>query len=831
MSEHSTTPLAAVWSQITLLLESGFSLIPVRDKPENGKPAKSPYPYWKQYQQVIISAGELWMQMEKFNTSAIAFVCGKVSGNLEVIDIDVKWKPGIDAKLFSDIKQLYPKLWDRLRLHRSPSGGFHIPYKIIDRPPVGSQKLAQRLSVPEDATKTKMVSFIETRGEGGIILIPPSLGYSIYKAEPIPLLTWEERCALISLCSGYNEVFKVESQPKANRYEGEYYDENPFDHFNRSEEGYRVLLDLGWKANGDNNKFSWFIKPGSSSKERHAAFIKAKNVFYFWSTNTEFESQKCYTPSAVLALGKHGNDFKKLYQELVTRGFGKIRANKEKRLIKTTKTELPANISDEGKKLREELIRERNELHPYGIFWEINPEGDRVSIDREGLYIVSEGLGFRLYKGAILRLKGSYLYKVEERDFQDIVKGYIKERDPIQRLLILNTYEHFLQVAGKFTLTRLPLLEEKKLMLDTQKISYKFFSDVWVKITESQVESYPYDKLPGYVFADKVLERPYIVANSGRYIDFLSKCINFNVNKDLTEYILKVIGYLAHEYKDETTAYIIVLTEECPDPRMGGGSGKNLFCNLFKSITSLTGRPGEQIRYDEKFFQSWNMEKLFVISDAPKDFNFLFLKEITSGSAVLKKLFKDEIEVTVDNLPKIIVNTNYSYEIVDGGLRRRIIPLEFTNFFTINEGVRNYYGVHFPTEWTADDWAGYNAVMIRGIQTWLGANLNIGAHNLTQGGWKKQFEQVFGIYASEFIYDSFSTWLEKETISNFDFKKQVFDYFEDKGIAKMYQPSIHKINKAIDEYGHRFGVEVSHDIQVKEGGVNTRCKQFKIKIT
>lgn len=41
------------------------------------------------------------------------------------------------------------------------------------------------------------------------------------------------------------------------------------------------------------------------------------------------------------------------------------------------------------------------------------------------------------------------------------------------------------------------------------------------------------------------------------------------------------------------------------------------------------------------------------------------------------------------------MQTNYSYEITDGGLKRRIIPLEFTNFFTDRGGLDVHFKAHF----------------------------------------------------------------------------------------------------------------------------------------
>jgi hypothetical protein len=829
--------LSATWSQVTALIDAGYSLMPVRDKEEmvNGRlrPAKSPYGFWKSNQTQRLTAAELWEAMDKLGTTAIAVVCGKVSGNLEAIDLDIKWKPGADALLFKNIKDLYPYLWEKLRLHKSPSGGYHILYRIIDGPPPGNRHLAKRLTTTEEKEdwlaehpdKTKApseVAFFETRGEGGYVLFPPSLGYSIYKAQPIPLLTALERNSLINLCISFNEVIKKEKEPKLAKREDDYYDVNPFEHFNRSEEGKRVLVTFGWQVNGENGEFAWFTKPGSRSGERHATWIKKKSLFWFWTTQSEFDSERCKSPATVLNTLGFGGDWKATYKDLVKRGYGRIKPTVEARIIRTAK-ELPSNISEAGKEAYKALIRERTEAHPHGTFWAVEPEG-RITIDREAMYRISGELGFFLYGQEVVQLRSpGFLYRITERMYFDELKRYIKEKDDELRNDIINTYEHFLQVAGTFTITRLPLLDESKIITDTPRYCYKFFENVYIRIGANTVEEIDYEDLNEYVWADKVMPRKFQRSETGRYIDFLDKALDYKRMKD---HVLKVIGYLAHEYKDETTGYIIVMTESCPDPREGGGSGKNLFCNLFKLITSVATRPGEQIKYDEKFFQSWNGEKIFVISDAPKDFKFLFLKELSTGSGVLKKLWRNEEEVTVERLPKIIVNTNYSYEILDGGLRRRIIPLEFTDFFTRNNGVSRYYSAYFPRDWEEEDWNGYNWIMVEGIQRWLRSNLILEPPKLTIGGWRKQFEQSYGHVATDFITTSFDKWMEEEYLPNSVLKNELEEYCEERNINKLYRPSIYKVNAALEAYGERMGVLVVSDVQRKIGGVNVKCKIF-----
>src|ERR1700743_1492140 len=150
--------LSAVWEQVTDLLNSGVSIIPVRDKEQDGKPPKTPYSRWKEYQVRLVEHSELWHAMEEHQTSAIAIVCGAVSGNLEAIDIDVKNWPGIDATYFPLIQSTYPALWKGLRIHSTPSGGYHIVYRCEQPLGIGNQKLA--------TASTSTQAGIETRGEG-----------------------------------------------------------------------------------------------------------------------------------------------------------------------------------------------------------------------------------------------------------------------------------------------------------------------------------------------------------------------------------------------------------------------------------------------------------------------------------------------------------------------------------------------------------------------------------------------------------------------------------------------------------------------------------------
>jgi hypothetical protein len=833
--------LTPVWSQVEQLLHNGISVIPVRDKdevkPDGSKfVKKSPYRSWKQFQTRIATKEELFFMMEQHNTTAVATLCGKISGNLEVIDIDVKWLPGIDARYFNDIRSLYPDLFSRLRIHKSPSGGYHLVYRVEESFTIpGNQKLGRRLSSDAELSinpKEKIKCFLETRGEGGYVLAPPSLDYSIHQDNPIPVLTTSERESLIALARCYDQLVKVESVAAPIPHQDNYYDTNPFEHFNNSPEGSDVLLNHGWKQLHRSGDYVHFNRPGSTTNAIHASFIISKRVFYIFTTNTFFENEKAYKPATALAILQFNNDKKATYTYLVQQGYGIIKPQVEQRIIKSKVVQgkpLPANVSPAAVQQHQTLVQQQTELHPHGIFWQL--KDDSIQIDRESLYEVAAGLGFRteLPWNNIVQIRGYFIHKVTEREFFDALKSYIKEEDADLYHEIQNAYEAFLQRSGKFTVSRLPLLDTNLIIRDTPQTCYKFYLNGYLFITSEKYTLNPYENLAGLIRYENVRQRNFSSSVAAcKFCDFLELSLQYSQH---SKYINNIIGYLAHDYKDSTTGYIIVFTEQCEDPRHGGGSGKNLLASLLSHTTSYKSVPGAQIRFDESFMQAWDGERVFALSDVDKKFNFMFLKDLSTNDGKVKKLYKDVMSVPVQDMPKYIVLTNYSYEVTDGGLKRRIIPLEFTNFFTKCGGVDVHFKCRFPTGWTADDWIGYDNFIASSVQSWLSSGMKLNNSPLSSTGWLKQFEQTYWTPTRDFIEEHWSDWVNSEFVSNTDFNAQYNSFLSENNINKTFSLTSTKMNRALHDWADNVGVVVfKHNIVRKVNGISTKGREFKSEI-
>lgn len=820
--------LSKVWGEVTLLLEQGISVIAVRDK--DGKNhrgdlviAKSPIGKWKEFQERIVTKDELWKTMEHHDTCAIGIVCGKISGNIEVVDIDVKYKPGIDAILFKDLQSFFPDLYEKLRINKTPSGGYHIIYRVSGNPVPGNLKLAGRIATEEELQAqisrgvkrpNKEINFLETRAEGGYILAPPSLGYATHRDKTIPVITWEERCSIINLCESYTEIIQEAPKPKPTKQESSIYTENPFEHFNNDCDPVQLMQKFGYSFSHQNSKFIWFTRPDKKTGVSISWNLQ-KRIFYVFTTSTELKPNTGYHPASILSELEFGGDKSKTFFWLINNGYGKHTKQYEQRVIKqrtSTPGIIPKNLSNEAKEVLQAAQIAYQEDHPYGVFWELD-EDDKLRIDREGLYRVSYGLGFRIHEQDIVRIVGCFIHNINDREYFDIIKDYIKEEDASYYNDICNTYESFIQKSGSFTISRLRLLDTENIVTDSEHRAYKFFKNDIVLITEYGTEIIPYSSLDNeLIWHKKVIQRDWqpFAPDKCKYTEFLSLACG------LSDQIKKVIGYLVHDYKGENTGYIITLTEICPDPKGGGGSGKNIFGNLLRLATNVHTVSGTQVQLNEKFLQSWKRQRVMFLADVPKKFDFEFLKEISTGYGTLKRLFKDEEALSPEEMPKLLINTNFSFDASDGGLKRRIIPIEFTDFFTKCGGVDVHFGCMFPSGWTEQDYVGFDHFIIECLQSYFKCKGKIIATELSDTGWEKQFIQKFGETTYNFINEHINSWLQDVHINSENFNRQYNLYMTENNVKKNFEFSSILMNRSLSEYCSRHFIDFDKQVSYRD---------------
>lgn len=258
------------------------------------------------------------------NVPNVGLVCGRLSGNLEALDFDLKYD--LTGKLFKDytdlVKTMDPELLNKMVVQKTPSGGYHFLYRCSYVE--GNQKLANRYATYEEKTdKEKTKVLIETRGEGGQVVCYPSKGYKIVRGsfDKIQVITPQERSTLFNAAYVFNEVIKPAAVVKL-RDKSYIKGTSPGDDYNNRGEVVQLLVDHGWTIAGHKGSKTLLKRPGDTKADHSGNFDEEKNWFSVFSTSTEFESEKAYQPFGVFAMLECNGDYSEAAKKLAAMGYG-----------------------------------------------------------------------------------------------------------------------------------------------------------------------------------------------------------------------------------------------------------------------------------------------------------------------------------------------------------------------------------------------------------------------------------------------------------------------------------------------------------------------------
>lgn len=299
-------------------IAAGLSVIPIV------KGEKNPSCDWAKFQKNIATEEEV--QNWKY---PIALIGGAISGGLVCIDFDDHGSRFADW--FDSVRAEDPPLADLLVIQQTPSEGYHVIFRTQEE--IRNGKLA-RLAERNSEGK---IDLIETRGEGGYFLVSPSDGYILKQNDffSIPDLSKEQVEILISNAKKFNLKAK-EAIPDTTQANSEF-GLSPFDSYDTKINPIPLLEEYGWKVVRTSGEAVSLCRPG---KQRgvSATWNHIPGRLYVFTTNTEFENEHVYKPSAIYTILKHNGDFKKAAKDLFSRGYGEakkfnVEVNAEKEII------------------------------------------------------------------------------------------------------------------------------------------------------------------------------------------------------------------------------------------------------------------------------------------------------------------------------------------------------------------------------------------------------------------------------------------------------------------------------------------------------------------
>jgi hypothetical protein len=331
----------------------GVCIVPAAGDTPGASDSKQPWPdspVWTPYKAARPTEDQLhrWFGGDRY--SGLGAVCGQVSGNLELLEFEGR---AIQEGLHKEIADIADAsglgdLWKRITrgyCERSPSGGIHLLYRVDGEPVPGNARLAVRPATDDELTDQeravlaakpgKMFTrvLVETRGEGGYVVVAPSNGATHPSGRPwtllvggpgtLPTITADEHRALHALCAMVDRrpTTPAPAEP-ARRDTSEPAGERPGDDFNARASWDDILTPHGWTVVHGHGHYRVWRRPG---KDKGVSATTGRNDgdnLWVFSTSTEFEAEKHYSKFAAYTLLEHGGDYRAAAKALQGDGYG-----------------------------------------------------------------------------------------------------------------------------------------------------------------------------------------------------------------------------------------------------------------------------------------------------------------------------------------------------------------------------------------------------------------------------------------------------------------------------------------------------------------------------
>lgn len=265
----------------------------------------------------------------------VAIQCGSYNGGVECIDFDIKYGESFIGWI-KLLREVDPQLERKLYIERSPSGGMHVIYRCDNYE--GNKKLARLKDSKEYA--------IETRGEGGYVIIAPSYGYTMVQGDmfEFPFLTNEERDILINSAKTFNYKSEGEEKKvvtKLTKQAPTGAESKVFEYFNKNFNLLEYLQDKGWECVKVLDGGCKYMKRPGTGNNHSATLDFHPGIFTVFSSNVDgFEPGNSYNYSQVYGIMEYGGDYKAAYRAIKAMYFDQFDTTAEKPKVEVIENDL-----------------------------------------------------------------------------------------------------------------------------------------------------------------------------------------------------------------------------------------------------------------------------------------------------------------------------------------------------------------------------------------------------------------------------------------------------------------------------------------------------------
>lgn len=626
-------------------LKAGLCAIPCN------KDKQPDLPEWTPFKERLPRPDEI-----NYNKSThIGIICGKVSGNLEVIDVDSKYD--LTGKLNEEVLAAIPNyIISRCLVIQTRTGGLHIYYRCAEHIE-GNKKLAWRTASDdeiEEAIKTKKKkpekkALIETRGEGGYVIAYPSDGYTILQKNVIPDLTIQERDAVFDACRSFNQVPDSVPAIKAPHDHREYSGsgDSPWVAYNRDGAGHLLneFRKQGFSIPFESKNRTYIRHPQATAKTSGNLLHDINSVYFFSPNVPGFDNETGYCLAESYAR-LHGidlvNNWKELYDRLRSEGFGDPYQPRNGHSVNEAIKKEKESGTDNSKK---EVKKNTNHVFLIPSI-KANNKFSHVIIDDNGVAEYYESTS------------GGKISEPAKNRLGDIMGDGV-----------------WLKVKNE----DLSVFDEDWIQKDTPDCCYLYYQNLTVAVTKDGYKTISRSR-DQTIWKSLVLPRDFKETDEIHPVaELAQKCIvnyeDFQIG----------IGYLLHRYWFRNITKIVWACDHKPTAGHDGRRGKDLFTTLVqecRNLTSVKWKKGHNfwtgsITPDTSIVHFEDTSSYLISDDE--------IKKAISGSLNIEGKGRDIITRQFKDKPKFSASCQtMPADYADSSIRGRVWLVEFTNYLQTN---------------------------------------------------------------------------------------------------------------------------------------------------
>jgi hypothetical protein len=320
---HKAAANQEIYQAALQAVAQGINVVPIAADGTKRPPFR-----WQRYQHERVRREDLVRWFGRWPSAGLGFLTGQISGDLEALDFDtpeayIAWRAAMHRRA---LDRLAARLVYGYR--EATPGGVHLLYRS---PAVGrNQRLAGRL-----IANGWQQSLIDTRGEGGLIVVAPSQGkvhpsgqlYVLLEGSvaTIPTLSADERERVLSVARSLDEIPASRQSEVTERWAERSWaagqKRRPGDLYNARTCWADLLGVHGWVWVKRVGEEDYWRRPGKSEGISATTNYGGSDLLYVFSTSTCFPTERGIDKFGAYALLEHGGDLVAATRALVALGY------------------------------------------------------------------------------------------------------------------------------------------------------------------------------------------------------------------------------------------------------------------------------------------------------------------------------------------------------------------------------------------------------------------------------------------------------------------------------------------------------------------------------